>query len=97
MAGYVNGGMGTNPVGSTANILNSTGVDRLLLIHYFPVSANTVQAWKSGSALVPISTMFALSSGAPYDLGPLFFGSSESLVGGLATSSGTYHIDEMRL
>lgn len=96
MAGYVNGGMGVLPAGTTGNVLNSTGSDRLLLVHVSAVSANTLVAYKFGSAVVPLTTGYAMSANTPYDLGPIFFGSSEALLGGAATSSGWYVIDEMR-
>ena len=98
MAGWVNGGMGVpTAAGATTLTMNSTGFDRLLLIHYSAVSANTIVNWKLGSALVALTTTLALGANSVYDFGPFFFGSSESLIGGLGTSSGSYVIDEMRL
>jgi hypothetical protein len=94
---YINGGRGTLPAGSTANTLNSTGFDRLLLIHISPISANTVQMWINSTGLTPLSTTLLLSSGSAYDLGPFFVESTGSLVGGMATSSGSYTIDELRV
>jgi hypothetical protein len=38
-----------------------------------------------------------LSSGTRYDIGPFFVESTGSIVGGMATSSGSYLIDELRV
>lgn len=95
-AGYSSG----IPAGSTAagSLLSSTGFDRLVLLHYGTVSANTAVLYKVGAGAinVPFTTSLNLFANDVRDLGPYFCGSSEALYGGATTSSGWLQVDEMR-
>lgn len=96
---YVNGGMGVLPAGSTVvgSLLNSTGFDRLLLIHIGTLTQQTVAFWKLGASLTAYTTSLVVASNDVRDFGPFFFGSTESLFGGgVTSSSGFYVIDELR-
>lgn len=95
MPAFLDGG--SSAFSTTRTTLNTSGVDRFLLIHCAASSSAAIQVYlDSGSTVRVLANYVTVSSNEVRDFGPHFLDDSYSLRGNADVALGHYAIDEER-
>ena len=96
MPGYLTGGSGAFSTTITTT-LNTSGVDRFLLIHSVASSSAGISVYLDAGATTRVLANFTpVPANETRDFGPYFIDDTYSLRGGTDVPLGHYYIDEER-